>query len=175
MKIKGKFLSILLLSKFPRSFLNTIRHILQAAEIQRNRFILLTSRLLDSNRGRDLQHIGVVISLIDVSWKINWHVKQRSLYFLEDFPFSVCCVFFSGCVCVCMFYRKCPLFLILAWQISVFTDEKYFIIYIRPISCNKPVKYNSIFHRVKYKEDRILFGRFITWNWPYIYNKQITP
>ena len=37
-----------------------------------------------------------------------------------------------------------------------------FIIYIRPISCNKPVKYNSIFHRVKYKEDRILFGRFIT-------------
>ena len=35
-------------------------------------------------------------------------------------------------------------------------------IYIRPISCNKPVKYNSIFHRVKYKEDRILFGRFTT-------------
>ena len=22
---------------------------------------------------------------------------------------------------------------------------------------------------MKYKEDRILFGRFITWNWPYIY------
>ena len=36
------------------------------------------------------------------------------------------------------------------------------IIYIRPISCNKPVKYNSTFHRVKYKEDRILVGRFIT-------------
>ena len=33
----------------------------------------------------------------------------------------------------------------------------------------KPVKYNSIFHRVKYKEDRILFARFIAWNWPYIY------
>ena len=46
---------------------------------------------------------------------------------------------------------------------------KYGVIYklllyiiIRPISCNKPVKYNSIFHRMKYKEDRILFGRFIT-------------
>ena len=50
-----------------------------------------------------------------------------------------------------------------------------FIIYIRPLSCNKLVKYNSIFHRVKYKEDRVLSGRFITWNWPYIYNKQITP
>ena len=55
------------------------------------------------------------------------------------------------------------------------TCKKYiFVIYIRPISCNKPVKYNYIFHRVKYKEDRTLFGRFITWNWPYIYNKQIT-
>ena len=32
-----------------------------------------------------------------------------------------------------------------------------FIIYIRPLSCYKP-----IFHRVKYKEDRIQFGRFIT-------------
>ena len=110
MKIKGKFLSILLLSKFPRSFISTIRHILQAAEIQRNRFILLTSRLLDSNRGRDLQHIGVVISLIDVSWKINWHVKQKSLYFLEDFPFSVCCFSFQGvCVCVC-FIGNAPFF-----------------------------------------------------------------
>ena len=39
---------------------------------------------------------------------------------------------------------------------------KCFIIYIRPSSCNKPVKYNSIFHRVKYKEDRILVGGFIT-------------
>ena len=45
-----------------------------------------------------------------------------------------------------------------------------FIIYIRPISCNKPVKHNSVFSHVKYKEDRILFGRFITCNWPiYIY------
>ena len=31
--------------------------------------------------------------------------------------------------------------------------DAYFIIYVRPISCNKPVKY---------KEDKILFGRFIT-------------
>ena len=49
-----------------------------------------------------------------------------------------------------------------------------FVIYIRPISCNKPSKKNFvlfIFHTVKYKEYRILFGRFITWNWPYIYNK----
>ena len=38
----------------------------------------------------------------------------------------------------------------------------FYYIYIRPISCNKPVKYNSLFHCVKYKEDRILFGRFIT-------------
>ena len=35
------------------------------------------------------------------------------------------------------------------------------------------MKYNSIFHRVKYKEDRILFGRFITWNWPYIYTNKL--
>ena len=45
-------------------------------------------------------------------------------------------------------------------------DVDHFIIYIRPLSCNKPVKY---------KEDIIPFGRFITWNWHYIYNKQITP
>ena len=39
------------------------------------------------------------------------------------------------------------------------------VIYIRPISCNKPSIKNSvffIFHRVKYEGDRILFGRFIT-------------
>ena len=41
-------------------------------------------------------------------------------------------------------------------------DYFVIIIYIRPISCNKPVKYNFIFHRVKYKEDRIPFGSFIT-------------
>ena len=38
------------------------------------------------------------------------------------------------------------------------------IIYMRPISCNQLSKQNSvffIFHRVKYKEERILFGRFI--------------
>ena len=47
---------------------------------------------------------------------------------------------------------------------DIFKDrkEEHCIIYIRPISCNKPVKYKSTFHREKYKEDRILFGRFIT-------------
>ena len=46
-----------------------------------------------------------------------------------------------------------------------------FLTYIRPISCNKPSKYNSvffIFYTVKY---RIIFHRFIVWNWPSIYNK----
>ena len=45
-----------------------------------------------------------------------------------------------------------------------------FVIYIRPISCNKPSKQNSvffIFHKVKYKECRILYGRLITRNWPH--------
>ena len=44
-----------------------------------------------------------------------------------------------------------------------------FVIYVRPISCNKPSKYNSVFlkfHTVKY---RIIFHRFIAWKWPYIY------
>ena len=31
------------------------------------------------------------------------------------------------------------------------------------------MKYNSIFHTVKYKQHRILFGRFITYNRRYIY------
>jgi len=56
-----------------------------------------------------------------------------------------------------------------AYNIFMPKNINCIIIYIRPISCNKPVKYNSIFHRVKYKADRILFGRFITWNSPYIY------
>ena len=46
-----------------------------------------------------------------------------------------------------------------------------FVIYIRPISCNKPSKKNSVFfvfHMVKY---RIIFHRFIAWKWPYIYHK----
>jgi len=46
-----------------------------------------------------------------------------------------------------------------------------FVIYMRPISCNKPSKYVFfIFHTVKYK---IIFHRFIAWKWSYIYNKHI--
>ena len=57
--------------------------------------------------------------------------------------------------------------------------QSIFIIYKRPISRNLPYRilYSLYFTvTVKYKEDRILFGRFITWNWPYIYiyHKQLT-
>ena len=34
-----------------------------------------------------------------------------------------------------------------------------------------PYHERASLHRVKYKEDRILFGTFITLNWPYIYDK----
>ena len=78
-----------------------------------------------------------------------------------------CCYLF-----ILIMYLIIQYFMISTHLIYSPRPQSIFIIYIRPISCNLPYRilYSLYFTvTVKYKEDRILFWRFITWNWPYIY------